>query len=327
MDSKITIAKLNNDNYFLWKVKMQMVLIKEKIWNVITGTPPENTNATALSLWNVNDQTARAIITLSVDDNQLPLIMNLETAKSMWDTLKDFHEKSTVVNKMKLMRNMFDANMKDKHSIEDHIASISGYLQKLNGSGVTAFNDESIKTAVLLSSLPDSYRTIITSLEARDNLTWSIVTSKLIDESKHRQHKSNSNSDEKLLKIKNKSTSNYFCRYCKRKNHNIEDCRLLKNKNKVNIVEENSSEGGLLLNITPLRDSNWIFYSDKSLFSSFKEHIDTVTVGNGDHVKILGIGDCSIKLTNSKKQVTVATLTNVLFSPELQGNFISIKRH
>lgn len=169
METKTLMTKLNNNNYFTWKFKMQMILIKEKVWKTITETAP--TETTALAKWNESDDTARALISLSVDDNQLNLIMNKTKAKDTWEALKEFHEKSTIVNKMTLMRNLFDTKMKESTTIEEHIGQISNFLQKLNGLGVTAFDDETIKSALLLSSLPDSYRTLITSLEARDNLT------------------------------------------------------------------------------------------------------------------------------------------------------------
>lgn len=81
--------------------------------------------------------------------------MDKSTAKDTWNALKEFHEKSTIVNKMTIMRNMFDTKMNDEKPVEEHIAEISGYLQRLNGLGVTAFNYETIKSAILLSSLPD----------------------------------------------------------------------------------------------------------------------------------------------------------------------------
>lgn len=183
MEFKTSINKLNNNNYFTWKFKMQMILVKEKVWKTISESAP--TEVTAIAKWQELDGIAQALISLSVDDNQFSLIMDKKTAKEMWKSLREFHENSTIVNKMTLMRNMFDSKMSDSTSIEEHIAEISNYLQKLNGLGVTAFNDETIKSAVLLSSLPESYRTLVTTLEARDNLTWSIVTSKLIDEGKH----------------------------------------------------------------------------------------------------------------------------------------------
>lgn len=198
MESKITITKLNNTNYFTWKFKMQMVLTKEKVWKTISQSPPTGTELTS---WNVSDESAKALIALSVEDNQLSLIMDKTSAKEMWKALQEFHQKSTAVNKMTLLRNMFDTKMNESTPVEEHIEEMTNYLQKLNDLGVQAFNDDEIKTAILLSSLPESYRTFVTSLETREKLTWPMVTSKLMDEGKHRA-RNNLNSDEKLLKIK-----------------------------------------------------------------------------------------------------------------------------
>lgn len=233
MESKLTISKLNNNNYFTWKFRMQMILTKEKVWKTITESRP--TLQTELAAWNTSDETARALIVLAVEDNQLSLIMDKLTARGTWDALKEFHQKSTVVSKMTLMRNLFDLKMTDSTSIENHIEEVSNYLQRLNGLGVTAFNDESIKTALILSSLPESYRTLVTSLEAREELTWPVVISKLLDEGKHRL-KTTNQSEEKLLKAKADDRKK-FCKYCKKTNHTIDECRTLKaknaNKNKV----------------------------------------------------------------------------------------------
>lgn len=328
MESKNSITKLNNNNYFVWKFKMQMILTKEKVWKTINSTPP--TASLELTTWNTADETAKALIALSVEDNQLSLIMEKATAKLMWDALKDFHEKSTIVNKITLMRNMFDTKMSDSISMEEHIKTMSNYLQKLNGLGVKAFENEEIKSAILLSSLPKSYRTLITSLEARDDLTWSIVTSKLLDESKHRTPKPSS--DGKLLKVKNSKRK--FCKYCKLNNHSTDECRKKDKKNKIDNIGEGTSSEEVLLGIgTGNRTNKWIldsgatshYSNDKKLFTSLESFEDEATVADGHSVKIRGTGNCKIDMINETEKTTIATLTNVLYAPDLHGNFISIK--
>lgn len=338
MESKLTISKLNNNNYFTWKFKMQMILTKEKVWKTIIESRP--TQATELAAWNTSDETARALIVLAVEDNQLSLIMDKLTARGTWDALKEFHQKSTVVSKMTLMRNLFDLKMTDSTPIENHIEEVSNYLQKLNGLGVTAFNDESIKTALILSSLPDSYRTLVTSLEVREELTWPVVISKLLDEDKHRLKTSNQ-SEEKLLKAKADDRKK-FCKYCKKTNHTIDECRTLKaknanknrDKNKLNSIDENSESDELLLAISNhSKKDKWTFDSgatshfsnDKNLFTNLQSLNEQVTVANGDKTTIQGIGECKVDFINDSGEITHTRLTNVRYAPELHGNFISIK--
>ncbi|XP_055309226.1 uncharacterized protein LOC129573074 [Sitodiplosis mosellana] len=242
---------------------------------------------------------------------------------------------------MTLMRNMFNTIMSDSTTMQEHIEEMTNYLVKLNGLGVKAFNEEEIKTALLLSSLPESYRNLVTSLESRDNLTWSIVTSKLMDESKHRSQTSSEN-DEKLMKIKSKKVK--FCTYCKKNFHTVDECRKkMKNKKsqyKVDMIDKKSSENTdeMLLAIHSQKpessnEAEWNmdsgatshFSNEKSLFETLKPMNDFVTVANGYKVKVLGIGTCRIHLKNEKGEVTTALLTNVLYAPDLNENFISIK--
>lgn len=96
---------------------------------------------------------------------------------------------------------------------------------------------------MLLSSLPKSYDTLITALETRpeNDLTLSLVQSKLIEESRKR---SGGNKNESALKSTytpavstRKCTSECF--FCKKKGHIKRDCRhhkewLQKNKGQAN---------------------------------------------------------------------------------------------
>lgn len=318
---------------------MQMILTREKVWKTITTTAPDSPE-TEVAAWTAADESARAFIALSVEDNQLSLIMEKNSAKEMWKALQEFHEKSTIVNKMTLMRQMFDNKMTNSTSMEEHIETMTSFLQKLTGLGMKSFDDEELKCAILLSSLPDHYRTLVTSLESRDKLTWSTVTSKLMDEDLFR---TKNDSKEKLLKA-TAGTSRLFCKYCKRTNHSIEDCRTLKakntknkkdTKNKVDMIDGNTSEGSgeMLLAISPPHQNDWIvdsgatshFSNNRNIFNTFEARNDEVTVANGHKVKILGIGNCKIALINDKGKTTNATLTDVLYTPELHGNFISTK--
>lgn len=133
MDTKVYIEKLNNKNYFNWKYKMELMLIKEKAWHTIQEDEPAaagTTNA-ALIAWRILDGTARALIGLNVDDSQLQYVRNTTTAKNAWKALKDVHEKSTLTNKITVMRKMYDEKMHEGQDIEQHLGKMNGYFQQL----------------------------------------------------------------------------------------------------------------------------------------------------------------------------------------------------
>lgn len=205
---------------------MQMILTKEGVWRIMNAERPE-TMTQDYSKWLDYDEKARALIALAVEDSQFNIIRNKTTSKETWDALREFHEKSSTFNQISTMRKLLDTKMTDDKSIEEHIEEIAEYLQKLSDLEVTGFDNDTVQVSILLSSLSESYNTIITALEVRpkSDLTWSIVTSKLIEE--YNRRKSNSESTEKLLKIKgtykSKQNGDNFCRYCKKTNHNIKD--------------------------------------------------------------------------------------------------------
>lgn len=74
---RVIIEKLYNDNYYTWKYKLELLLIKEECWEVIVGQmPTPKTDA-----WQKKDDKARAMIGLLVEDNQLIHIREAEHAK------------------------------------------------------------------------------------------------------------------------------------------------------------------------------------------------------------------------------------------------------
>jgi hypothetical protein len=95
---------------------------------------------------------------MRLDETQTPLIRKLKNAKDIWETLKEFHQKSTLSNKVSYLKKLCRAKLKDGVSMEAHLFSFD------------------LQFEFILSSLPDSYDVLVTALEARPekDLTLSI---------------------------------------------------------------------------------------------------------------------------------------------------------
>lgn len=65
---------------------MEMHLIKEGLWSVISTDRPEHVTAE----WNKTDNIALANISLLVADNQLNHVRSATTARKPWDQLKQY---------------------------------------------------------------------------------------------------------------------------------------------------------------------------------------------------------------------------------------------
>lgn len=224
MDTKLSIEKLDNGNYFTWKYRIEMLLKKEGLWKILSQSRPAATApATELNSWLEKDEKAMAIIGLSVMDNQLQHIRNMTSAMDSWKALQNFHEQKTLVNTTTLMRNLWDLKLNEDMNPQSHIQEMTNILQKLVDLGEPDLTDK-WKTAILLSSLPDCYHTLVTALEARDSsqLTFALVQSKVLDEFKRRNL--HTNGDNQVLKIQQKGTDTKYCYYCNEPNHLMRNC-------------------------------------------------------------------------------------------------------
>lgn len=227
METKVQIVKLVKRNYFNWKYKMQLLLIKEKVWYTFSKAKPTSVT----DKWTEDDQSAMASIGLNIEDNQLPHVRKTTEAKAAWNALKTMHEKDTLVTKVTLMREMYETKMNEGEDIEIHVN------ENLS---------EHLKIALILSSLPKSWLGIITALEMRKDteLNLTLVNSKLIDEGMRRRNFSTVK-EESVLKVErskgryehkkkegensnSSNKSNVFCYFCKKRNHIMRDCRKFK---------------------------------------------------------------------------------------------------
>ena len=100
-ENKFSIAKPTNENYFVWKYRMEMLLIKD-LWSMINEEAPNPVT----TQWTKKDNEARALISLLISDNQLNHVRKVTSAMQAWNNLKGYHEKASLSNKVCLMRNL-----------------------------------------------------------------------------------------------------------------------------------------------------------------------------------------------------------------------------
>jgi transposase InsO family protein len=355
VETKYSIAKLDNTNYFVWKFKMKMLMVKEGTWNCIVTTAP--TDTTKLEEWNRKDQQGLATIGLNVCDDQLIHIRNATTSKEAWTSLQDYHEKSTANSKVRLMKTIMRLRLEEGGDMEAHLGRINELFQQMVDLNIE-MKPEDWKSATMLGSLPESYDTLITALESRkeSELTSAVVQSKLIDEYKRRKDRNGIvDGEASALKVthKHKKASNHkkkekLCYRCGGPGHFANKCTAQvsdkENKStvekKVNLTTDrddyedtparqefmfaiNGTKGGWFI------DSGATSHitSNKALFdnldTSFRHEVECAS---GKIIKIMGKGTVRIEVMNKFDKENVFEISDVYWAPTIVTDLISVDR-
>lgn len=130
-NTRVTITKLNNDNYQVWKYKVELLLIKEDLWNVVSQESPAIVDAA----WTRKVGQARATKGLLVEDNQFVCIRDKTIARDTWNALKTYHQKVTLTSKVYLLKRICSLKLTDDGNMEDHINNMLDLVNKLTALG------------------------------------------------------------------------------------------------------------------------------------------------------------------------------------------------
>ena len=184
MEEKWSVDKLDSKNWMTWKFQIRHLLLGKGLWGFVDGTEelPEDPSAQIREEFKKKEQRAFSTIALAVCTTQLYLITSCEKPKDAWDALRNNFEHKTLANKLFLKKQYFRNEMKEGTSIETHLKHMKGITDKLASIGAPISEEDQVVT--LLGSLPRSYSTLVTALEAHadDDLQLAYVQQALIHE-------------------------------------------------------------------------------------------------------------------------------------------------
>lgn len=322
-----------------------MALLREDLWGFVSGTEVQpNATDPGYHKFCTRRDRALAVIVMSIETKLLYIVGDPVDPEDVWKKLEDVFQRKTWANKMRLRKRLYKMQLEENTSVHEHLKQFIELFSDLAVLGNAIDDDD--KVIHLLSSLPESYNTLVTAIEAQEKVpTWEAVAEKLLHE-EQKQKETQSSEVKPAAMVSKSSNRNFKCYECGKPGHIRKNCRqYLKNLNtsqqaNVNEVETAKSAdyescGLTSVNCAQSADATgeWIIDSGASRHMCNKKECFVkllklktkinVKLGDGRIVHAVAIGNVELKV-NLHDKMNVLRLKNVLFVPSLSHSLLSI---
>ena len=340
-EEKWSVDKLDGTNWITWKFQLRHLLMAKGFWKYVDGSTalPDEPTPEQTAKYQSESQRAFSTIAMLVSSSQLYLITSHEEPKQAWDALKDHFERDTLANKIFLKKQYFRKEMREGTSVEAHLKEMKELTDKLRSIDAPITEEDQVVT--LLGSLPSSFSTVVTALEARaGDLTLDFVQQQLMHHERKTKAKLEPGQDSALIGLqKRKPPKCWTCgevghiqRFCSKQKAKTEHGAKMSNEDDVKSSDD--TEGAFPAS-TKVPQEKWLVDSgasshmtpDRKYFTEYRSFSTPERVGLGDGrvVEAVGVGNIrmnmSFKVSNSKR----AVMYDVLHVPKLACNLFSVR--
>lgn len=249
MEGSIThdgdMFKLTADNYTYWKPMMEDHLYCKDLHEPITQMekPTEKTDKD----WETENRKAVAMIRKYIDRSLFEHVSTYTNAHELWTKLESLIQKKTPRNKAHLVRRLVKLEYSDGQNMIEHLNTFKGIVNQLTKTEMKI--DDELQTLLLLSSLPESWDTLVVTLSnsaPEGKLNMDSITDCLLNEESRRRERGVNNQFEANVfenrgrsknrekggrdksRGRSKSRTKLSCQYCGKPGHRKFECRILK---------------------------------------------------------------------------------------------------
>jgi hypothetical protein len=160
-DGKFRVEKFNDQNYQLWKMKMEYYLYQKDLFLPLSRVAKKPA-AMKDEEWEILERKALGTIRLSLTASVDFKISKEKTTKGLMETLAKLYEKPLASNKVFLMKILFNMKMSKGGSVADHLNEFNMVTNEL--SSVKVDFDDEVRALLILCSLPESWNGLVMSV-------------------------------------------------------------------------------------------------------------------------------------------------------------------
>ena len=172
---------LIGDNYEIWRVKMETLLLSQGLWDVVSdgftsfneGDQLTEDQTKQLKEDKMSDAKALFMIQQGVAESIFSRIISAKRSKEAWLLLEQEFKGSTKVHAVKLqnLRRQFqNFRMQESQRIREYYNQIVELMNQMRSLGESELTEQKLVEKLLIS-LPESFDSIVTAIEESKDLT------------------------------------------------------------------------------------------------------------------------------------------------------------
>ena len=113
------------DNFKSWKHKIQLILGENELLDHVKKMLPEPEDEEAKAKFKKNEVKAKRILTDSIKDHLIPNVLELNTAKELFDALTGVYKSKNTSRKLTLWHQLINVTMNKSETIANFFTRIS----------------------------------------------------------------------------------------------------------------------------------------------------------------------------------------------------------
>jgi transposase InsO family protein len=155
------MIKLSASNYSIWKPMMEDVLYCKDLHDPIEGDSAKPSSMPDKE-WAKMHRKTIGCIRQCIEVSVFHHVSQETKADTLWKKLESLYERKTAQNKAFAIRKLAHLKLKEGRSIAEHLSEFQDLVNQLTRMNLAV--DDELQALLLLSSLPDSWETLVVSL-------------------------------------------------------------------------------------------------------------------------------------------------------------------